>query len=140
MRVEQLMNDKPEYLEADASIGEAVMRMREHDRGFEPVGKDNKLIGVITDRDVALRGMVDGKLPDDPVSSILSEKVLYCYQSDDIDDVLKNMGQQNVQRLIVLNNDSEKNFLGVISLSDIANKCENDEMARSIVSCCRSYH
>src|SRR5690554_6811151 len=112
MKVEQVMNPKPEYLKADASIREAVLRMREHDRGFVPVGENNKLIGVITDRDIALRGMADGKLPDDPVSAILSEKVLYCYQDDDIEGALKSMSKQQVQRLIVLDNADKKEFVG----------------------------
>lgn len=140
MKVEQVMNPKPEYLKADASIREAVMRMREHDRGFEPVGENNKLIGVITDRDIALRGMADGKLPDDPVSAILSEKVLYCYQDDDIEDALKNMSKQQVQRLIVLDNADKKEFVGVLSLSNIADQCDDNVLANNIVSCCRSYH
>ena len=133
MQVKDVMTSKPEYLEASATIREAAIRMHEHNRGFTPVG-------VVTDRDIALRGIADGKTPDDPISSVMSSKVLYCYQGDDIADVLQNMSDQGVQRLAVLNNSKNKDFVGVVALSDIARECKDGDLAQRIVNCCRHYH
>ncbi|AKH69256.1 CBS domain-containing protein [Spongiibacter sp. IMCC21906] len=140
MKVQEVMTAKPEYLQADATIREAAIRMMEHDRGFEPIGDDNKLVGVITDRDLALRGMADGKTPDDAVSSVMSGTLLYCFQDQDINDVLENMKQQAVQRLVVLNNEKDKEFVGIVAISDIADHCKDPALAQRIVDCCRVYH
>lgn len=140
MQVKDVMTDKPEYLEASATIREAAIRMQEHNRGFTAIGEREKLVGVVTDRDIALRGIGKGKTPDDPISSVMSGKVLYCYQDDEVTSVLQNMQDQGVQRLAVLNNDKNKDFVGVVALSDIAEKCKDADLAQRIANCCRTYH
>lgn len=140
MQVKQIMTSKPEYLDANATIREAAMRMREEGRGFTPIAEREKLVGVVTDRDIALRGLADGKTGDDPVSAVMSGKLLYCYEDDDITTVLQNMQDQAVQRLVVLNNKKNKDFVGVIALSDIASHCEEGDLAKRVVNCCRHYH
>ncbi len=140
MQVKDVMTNKPEYLDASATIREAAIRMQEHNRGFTPVGEREKLVGVVTDRDIALRGIADGKTPDDPVSSVMSSNVLYCFQGDDISGVLQNMQDQGVQRLAVLNNADNKEFVGVVAISDIAQQCKDADLAQRIVNCCRHYH
>lgn len=142
MQVKQLMSARPEYLDANATIREAALRMADEDRGFTPVADGEKLVGVLTDRDIALRAFANGKTGDDSVSSIMSGKVLYCYEDDDVKSVLKNMQDQGVQRLIVLDNESDKDFVGVVTLSDIADKCDagDSELARELINCCRHYH
>lgn len=143
MQVRKLMSPKPEFIEASATIGEAAKRLEQEGRGFTPVADREKLVGVLTDRDIALRGMTNGKTPNDKVSSIMSGKVLYCYEDDDVKDVLQNMYQQNVQRLIVLNNKTNKDFVGVISLSDIAEKCDSKkdpDLSQRVINCCQRYH
>ena len=140
MQVKQIMSQKPEYLDKSATIREAVLRMQEHNRGFTPIGDKDRLVGVVTDRDIALRGVAEGKTPDDPVSSVMSSKLLYCYQDDDIKAVLQNMQDQSVQRLAVLNNPDNKRLVGVVALSDIAEHCHDDDLGRRIINCCRHYH
>lgn len=140
MQVKDVMTDKPEYLDSSATIREAAIRMQEHNRGFTPISEREKLVGVVTDRDIALRGLADGKTPDDPISSVMSGKVLYCLEDDDIETVLQNMQDQGVQRLAVLNNGQNKDFVGVVAISDIAANCKDSDMAQRIVNCCRHYH
>lgn len=142
MQVKQFMSGRPEYLSADATIREAAMRMSDEDRGFTPVADGDKLVGVLTDRDIALRSMAVGVTPEDRVSSILTNKVLYCYEDDDIKSVLKNMRDQQVQRLLVLDNEADKDFVGVVTLSDIADQCgpEDQELLREVIKCCQHYH
>lgn len=140
MHVKDVMTGKPEYLSADATIREAAMRMKDDNRGFTPIAGRDKLVGIVTDRDIAVRAMASGKSPDDKVSSILTSQVFYCYQDDDINKVLQYMQDQEVQRLVVLNNEKNKDFVGVVSLSDIADHCDNDDLSRRIVNACRHYH
>jgi CBS domain-containing protein len=140
MRVKEVMSDRPEYLDVSATIREAAMRMKKAGRGFTPIAKNDKLVGILTDRDITVRAMAEGKAPTDKVSSILTSSVLYCYENDDVADVLQNMHDQEVQRLIVLNNDKNMDVAGVVSLSDIADNCTDDELGRCIVNACRHYH
>lgn len=140
MQVADIMTRHPEYLDAQASIREAAARMKETRRGFTPLAEKDKLVGIVTDRDIAIRAAAEGKSPDEPVSSIASGKVLYCYESDDIRDVLQNMQDREVQRLVVLNNENNKDLTGVVTLSDIASRCDSDDMARRVVNACRHYH
>ncbi|BFM19454.1 CBS domain-containing protein [Gilvimarinus japonicus] len=140
MKVQDVMTQKPEYLDVNASIREAALGMRESGRGFTPVADHEKIVGIVTDRDIALRAVAEGKNGDDNVGSITSGKVLYCYQGDQLSDVLQNMQDQQVQRLIVLNNDKNKDFVGVVSLADIANHCTTDDLGRRVVNACRHYH
>lgn len=140
--IKDVMTANPEYVEADTSIGEVAQRMREQDRGFVPIADHGKLVGVLTDRDLAVRAMADGKGSDDKVNSVMSSKVLSCYEEDDVKDALQTMHQNDVQRLIVFNNQKNQDLMGVVSLSDIAEQCgEKDvDMMRRVVHCCRQYH
>ncbi|MEX0618971.1 MAG: CBS domain-containing protein [Pseudohongiellaceae bacterium] len=141
MKVREVMSTRPEYISADASIREAARYMKEMNAGFAPVAQDDKLVGVVTDRDLTVRALADGKSPDDKVSSVETPKVLYCLEDDEIEKVLDNMEDQHVQRLIVLNNADNKDFVGVVTLSDIADHSSDDpRVTQRIVDCCRHYH
>ncbi|SDU19591.1 CBS domain-containing protein [Halopseudomonas salegens] len=140
MQVKDVMTGKPEYLDANASILEASQRMRDNQRGFTPVADKGKIVGVVTDRDIAVRAVAEGKSPNESVSSILSSKVLYCFQDDDVKTVLQSMQNNGVQRFVVLNNDKNKDFVGVVTVGDIADKCEGSDMAQRIANASRHYH
>lgn len=140
MQVKDIVKKRPQYLDADATIREAAELMRKNNNGFEPLVRGEKIIGTVTDRDIAIRAVAEGVNPDDKISSIATPSVLYAFEEDDVIDVLKNMQDQNVQRLIVLNNPNDKDFIGVVSVSDIADRCDDDELAREVVNCCKHYH
>lgn len=142
MQVREVMTQRSQasYLNMDASIREVAERMKQNDSGFEPLVQGDKIAGTVTDRDITIRAVAEGKNPDDKVSSIATTNVLYTFEDKDVKEVLKNMQEQQVQRLVVLNNASDKEFSGIVSVGDIANRCEDDEEAREIVSCCKHYH
>ncbi len=140
MQVKDLMTSRPDFIPSNTSIREVAMRMQREDLGFAPVSEGEKLVGVITDRDLAVRALANGKSPDDTVGSVMTSEVRYCFEDDDVISVLQNMEQEQVQRMIVLNNQDSKDFVGVVSLSDIADNCKDADMARQIVDCCRHYH
>ena len=100
------------------SIREVAKIMAEIDAGSMPVGDNDRLVGMITDRDIAIRAVAQGKGPDTPVREVMStEKVLYCYEDEDLAHVAQNMGEQQVRRLPVVNR--EKRLVGIVSLGDM---------------------
>ncbi|WP_150304943.1 CBS domain-containing protein [Pseudomonas saliphila] len=139
MQVSQVMTSRPEFTDADTSIRDVARRMIEQESGFVPIADGEALVGVVTDRDLALRTLADDKSAADKVSSIMTKEILFCYEQDDITDVLRQMREFQVQRLVVLDNPNDKDFIGVVSLSDIADKCDSAEMAKRLVECCKHY-
>jgi CBS domain-containing protein len=103
------------------SIRDVAKIMAEIDAGAMPVGENDKLVGMITDRDIAIRGVALGKGPDTPVREVMTtEQVLYCYEDDEIEKVAKNMGDEQVRRLPVVN--KEKRLVGIVSIGNIAQR------------------
>jgi len=101
------------------SIREVAKIMAEIDAGAMPVGDNDRLVGMITDRDIAIRAVAEGKGPDTPVREVMStETVLYCYEDEELDHVAKNMSEQQVRRLPVVNRD--KRLVGIVSLGNLA--------------------
>ncbi|HDZ55425.1 MAG TPA: CBS domain-containing protein [Pseudomonas xinjiangensis] len=139
MQIKELMTSRPEFSSADASIREVATRMQEQDSGFVPIADGEQLVGVITDRDMALRALANGKNPDDKISTIMTSEIRYCFEDDNVNTVLQEMRAQQLQRLVVLDNPEEKDFVGVVSLSDIADNCHDSDMALRIVECCKHY-
>lgn len=140
MQVRECMSAKPDILANNASIREAAMRMKENGEGMIPVYEESRLIGVVTDRDLVVRALADNISLDESLSSVISDSVLYCCEGDDIQEVLRNMRDNQVQRLIVLNNAEEKELVGVVSVSDIADHCQDESSVQAIADCCRHYH
>jgi CBS domain-containing protein len=103
------------------SIREVARIMAEIDAGVMPVGENDRLVGMITDRDIAIRAIGEGKGPDTPVREVMTtEQVLYCYDDEDLDHVAKNMSEQQVRRLPVVNRD--KRLVGIVSLGNLAQR------------------
>ena len=140
MQIKEVMSPKPEILAADATIREAAIEMRDLASGAMPIYKEDKLIGVVTDRDITVRGIAEGRSPDDKVKDILTNDVFYCFEGDEIKEALKNMHEKQVQRFIVLDNPDNKELVGIVSVADIADHCKDDESARAIAECCSHYH
>lgn len=76
---------------------------------------------MVTDRDITIRGVANGLDPENtPVQQVITDKVLYCYEDDSAEQAARNMGEQEVYRLVVLNNSNDKRLSGVVSLADIS--------------------
>lgn len=122
MQVKNAMTEHCEYIKPDATCQEAAQKMRELDCGFLAIGPnaDNKLDGVITDRDMVIRAMAEGK---DPRSTMVRDcetnRVLYCFESDDLESAANSMRDNQVYRLIVLDSPESKQLRGVVSWGDI---------------------
>ena len=118
MRVNECMTRDVAIANPQETICDAAKMMAECDAGVLPVGENDRLVGVITDRDIAVRAIAEGKGPDAKIRDVMSGEVRYCFEDDDIDEVLRNMGELQVRRLPVLNRD--KRLVGIVSLSDLA--------------------
>lgn len=132
MLVEEIMSANVDYVPTDTTLAEAARHMKNRDCGFLPLGNtpQGKLQGVVTDRDIVLRGVAEGRdINSTTVSEIKTDKVLYCYQRDDIRDAAYSMREQQVNRLIVLDSPQSKKLCGIISLGDILRRCDDVEMA-----------
>ena len=119
MRVREIMTAKVEMVEPDAKIQDAAKRMAAADVGMLPVGEDERLVGMITDRDIAIRSVAEGKSPaQTKVRDVMTRDVLYCFDDQDADDVAANMANIQVRRLPVV--DRAKRLVGIVSLADFA--------------------
>lgn len=118
MIVSECMTTGVEITSPDDSIRDVARIMREIDAGCMPVGENDRLVGVITDRDIAIRAVAEGLGPETTVRDVMSRDVRWCYEDEDIEDVSEQMAEFKVRRLPVLNR--EKRLIGVISLGDIS--------------------
>lgn len=118
MKVSDVMTREVRLTKPDASIQEAARVMAEVDAGILPVEEGDRLVGMITDRDIAVRAVAQGKGPDAKVREAMSAEVKYCFEDEDVDEVARNMAEIKVQRLPVMSRD--KRLVGIISLGDIA--------------------
>lgn len=132
MRVSEAMTRDIKVATPDQSLIDAAKIMAECDCGVLPVGENDRLVGMITDRDIVIRALAQGKSGDTAIREVMSEEVKYCFEDDDIDDVAHNMGDLQVRRLPVVNKD--KRLVGIVSLGDIANTDETRAAAEALCS------
>ena len=113
------MTKKVELGNPNMTLFEAAQKMRDGDYGILPIGENDRLIGIITDRDIAVRGVAEGYDPKKiNVRDVMSERVLYCYEDQSLDEVAQNLGENRIRRLPVLNR--QKRLVGILSLGDLA--------------------
>jgi CBS domain-containing protein len=117
-------------LSPDQTIREAASLMADIDVGSLPVGDNDRLVGMITDRDIVIRAVAQGKAADTKVADVMSKEILYCVDTDEIDDVARNMGKAQVRRLPVVN--SDKRLVGIVSLGDLARNDDPATIGRTV--------
>ena len=126
MKILEIMTSDPELIDPTASIRDAAQRMKNEDIGALPVGENDRLIGMVTDRDIALRAVAEDRSPSSTtVRDVMSEKIYYCFEDDDVEEAARCMAENQVRRLPILNRD--KRLTGIVSLADIAKTHEECE-------------
>jgi CBS domain-containing protein len=118
MKISQCMTRDVTVANPNDSIRQAAQMMIDLDVGVLPVGENDRLVGMITDRDIAVRAVAEGKDSEALVRDIMTEEVRYCFDDDVVDEVLENMGDLQVLRLPVV--DRDKRLVGIVSLGDVA--------------------
>ncbi len=130
MKVSKIMTRDVTLLNPNQTICVAASLMAEIDAGALPVGENDRLVGMITDRDIVIRAVAQGKSADTKVADVMSKEVLYCFDTDEIDEVTRNMGKARVRRLPVVNRD--KRLVGIVSLGDVARNDDATNIGQTV--------
>jgi CBS domain-containing protein len=119
MRIAEIMTQDPEVIRSDFVLKDAALMMRELDVGMLPIGKDDRLVGMLTDRDITIRATAEGRDPTKTqVHEVMTQEVVYCFEDQDVSEAAKLMQERQIRRLPIL--DREKRLIGIVSLGDVA--------------------
>ena len=128
MRVSEVMTQGVECIGPDATLQEAAAKMKSLDVGPLPVCDNDRLVGMVTDRDITVRATAEGDAPTDVrVRDVMTPEVIYCFDDDLVEDAARLMAAKQVRRLVVLNRD--KRMVGIVSLGDLAVKTGDEQLA-----------
>jgi CBS domain-containing protein len=130
MKVSDAMTLEVQLCTPDDTLKDAAEAMMALNVGLLPVTDGDRLVGMISDRDIATRGMAMGLGPATLVRNVMTEDVKYCFEDQDLDEVTQNMGDIQVRRLPVLSRD--KRLVGIIALADIARIRAGDGTAEAL--------
>ena len=117
----------------DETLQAAARRMREMDVGALPVTDGRALAGMVTDRDIAIRGVAEGMVAQEAlVADVMTEEVAFCNETDSVEAVMAQMGDAQVRRLPVLG--ANREIVGIVALADLATRQSSptDETLREI--------
>lgn len=117
-QLKDLMSRDVKIISPDLTIGEAARKMRDGDFGMMPVGEDNRMIGTLSDRDIAIRAVAEGKDSGTKVRDVMSEGIVWAYEDDSVEQAAKIMSDRQVRRLPVV--DRNKRLVGIVALGDMA--------------------
>jgi CBS domain-containing protein len=124
MKVSEVMTRDVQTVRPDQRVQDAASFMLNADAGSIPVTQGERLIGMITDRDIAVRGVAKGYGPDTPVRELMTNDVVCARADDDIEDVASKMSEAQVRRLPVV--DEQERLCGIVSLGDLSREADDD--------------
>lgn len=120
MKVSEIMTREVEILQPDDTLHLAAQKMRDRDIGFLPVCDGESLMGVLSDRDIAIRALADAMDINVMLGrDLMTTPAIYCFDDQDVTEAAKIMGENQIRRLVVLSRDDER-LVGVVSLGDLA--------------------
>ncbi len=121
MRVSEIMHKGCQYLASSDKVAQAAQIMANHDLGVVPIAENEKLVGMVTDRDIVVRGIAQGRdLNSATVGDLMTDEVYYCYDDQECQEVAHNMSEMQIRRMPVVNR--EKELVGIVSLGDLATR------------------
>ena len=130
MKISEVMTTDVETVTADQSARDAAKFMLRAEAGSIPVTEGDRVIGMITDRDIAVRGVAEGRGPDTPVRDLMTDHIICARGDDNVDDVAQRMSQQQVRRLPVL--DEDERLIGIVSLGDLAREARGESAHQAL--------
>lgn len=130
MKISEIMTSDVQVVTPEQPIQEAARLMLQVDAGVVPVQEGDRLVGMVTDRDIAVRGVAEGRGPDTPVREVMSQKPLFCFDDQDVDEVAMKMSQAQIRRVPVLSRQEEK-LVGIVSLADLT-RVEDEGQAAEV--------
>jgi CBS domain-containing protein len=132
MKLKEIMTTEVEVIHPDMTLIEAAQKMKEMGIGALPVCDGDRLTGMVTDRDIVVRGIAANLNPEKtPVRSIMSSPIIYCYDDMDAQEAARIMEVKQIRRLAVLSR--EKRMIGIASLGDLAVTTGNEELAGEVL-------
>jgi CBS domain-containing protein len=134
MKIKDILTKDPHVIRPDAMICEAAKMMKQCDIGMLPVCDGQRLVGALTDRDLTIRAIAEGCDPlSTKVNEVMTPNVFWCYEDEDIKQAAQLMEERQIRRLPIV--DREKRLVGIISLGDLALRCDNDRLAEEVLEC-----
>ena len=130
MKISEVMTTDVQTINADQTAREAASFMLRAEAGSIPVLEGDKVIGMITDRDIAVRGVAEGRGPDTPVRDLMSDGIICARDDDNVADVVQRMSAEQVRRLPVL--DAEDRLCGIVSLGDLARESRGEDAQQAL--------
>ena len=130
MKVSEVMTRDVQTVSPDQPVQEAASFMLSADAGSIPVTQGDRLIGMITDRDIAVRGVAKGYGPDTPVRELMTDDIVTARLDDDTDDIAARMSSAQVRRLPVI--DDEERLCGIVSLGDLARESDDESANQAL--------
>ena len=119
MKVKEMMHKGVEWVSPDTPVATLAKKMLQHDVGALPIGENDRLIGMVTDRDIAMRGVAKGKdISKLTAGDIMTKSVIWCRDTENVDDAARIMEKKRIRRLPVI--DEHKRMVGMLSLGDIS--------------------
>ncbi|MBN9040922.1 MAG: inosine-5-monophosphate dehydrogenase [Rhizobiales bacterium 62-47] len=138
MKVKDVMHKGVAHIALDTRVSAIAKQMRDDDVGALPVKADGRLVGIVTDRDIACRALADGKDPGRMTAEdVMTSKVVCCAPDDDITKAIKTMETKRIRRLPVT--DSDGNIMGMVSLGDISHKLDK-ELSGEVLRAVSAHH
>ncbi len=132
MQVREIMSRDVELINPSTTVQEAAKIMHDRHVGALPVGEIDRLVGMLTDRDIAVRSTAEGNKPDKTkVRDVMTDNIEYCFEEDDLDKTRKLMSDKKIRRLVVLNKD--KRLTGILSIGDIATETKDRNLSGDIL-------
>ena len=129
-QIKDVMSNNFKFMAPDSPVSQVAEQMRDMDCGFMPLAENDKMIGMITDRDITIRAVAEGKNPADvKAREIMTAKTYYCYDDQDVEEVCNNMGEIQVRRLPVVNRD--KRLVGIVSMGDLAQSASRPNVGQT---------
>jgi CBS domain-containing protein len=132
MQLKEVMTRNLKEIGPQTSLRDAAEKMKSLDVGALPVCENHKLVGILTDRDIAVRAVADGRDPKQtPARDAMTTGVVYCYEDDDVLDAVRLMEEKQIRRLLVL--DRNQRAVGIVSLGDIATRIGRDRLSGNVL-------
>jgi CBS domain-containing protein len=132
MKIREIMTTDVEIVRAEMPLREAARLMRDVDTGFLPVGEEDRLIGTLTDRDIVVRAIAEGRDPDTAtVRDAMTDELVFCYEDQETSEAAQLMAERQVRRLPVV--DRDKRLIGIVSQGDLATRTFDDDLVGQTV-------
>ena len=132
MKVNEILTHDPEVIRPETALIEAAQKMKSMDIGMLPICDGDRLVGVITDRDITVRGVAQGHDPKTArVQEVMTPEIIYCFDDEDVKEAAKTMEKKQVRRLPVLNRG--KRLVGIVSLGDLAVRTNKEKLAGEVL-------